>query len=204
MRPQSPSEPEFKISSIQSYMESLDQLIKERALLVGNEKEPGFYPSGLEMSERDKKLQEIKNKVAENGQWRILDEEGNTALHLAVKEHNFVMVRVLLKLNLDTNIANSLGKTPASLAADQDDLLIEQFCRNVKDRENLLAQVIDEGCEIEVKTQDDQMQKRADLLRYWTDYLEKKKNAYQEAEKKFSQPTSSRTSDLLGYDSALT
>ncbi|USE33833.1 ankyrin repeat domain-containing protein [Endozoicomonas sp. SCSIO W0465] len=77
----------------------------------------------------------------------VLDSEGNTALHHAVRNHNLETVKTLLKFNADANIRNNCGGfTPLHLAArkpkypDLFTLLIEHKARfDIPDERGRLA-----------------------------------------------------------------
>lgn len=152
-QPTEPTEP--------SLMSNLDALVKEYLLSVSvkERKEilkqienmvvtPEIIPINASDSGRAEQMNKFKCKV--------LDEDGNTPMHLAVQNNDFRMLRVLsLSSKLDLFQANYLGKTPASLAADLGNLFVEQYCRapskkdneNREDRDELFYEAGNKGAE---------------------------------------------------------
>ena len=70
-----------------------------------------------------KKLKDII--VSSDIDHNILDEKGNTILHLAIKHDNLKTVKVILKhaVNINVNFKNNAGNTPLHLAAMNNDLV---------------------------------------------------------------------------------
>lgn len=71
-----------------------------------------------------------------NSDINALDDNGDTSLHVALRQHNYVLAEILIEKGADCNICNNQGNTPLHITSQSDDLDVNYIYYTVWEKEN--------------------------------------------------------------------